>query len=660
MRLLLLLFLAGSLAAGPLLAGPTPGPGAPPANPALDSLRRLLAKAPADTHRLTLLSQLYHASGPDIDVMPYAREGLQLAQRFKSRKHMMAALSVLSLTSSRHQDYLAATRYAQQLLRMASQAPVEHLYAASASTTLGNIAGAETNYPEARRYFWQGIRWAEAAPASLRRLRTLAYGYSNLTGGYVFQLQRMPNRPDSLLRRVRYCIRQNQRLAYELRKAGDERAYRGHIANSWDALADLADLTHRLDSALYYKRKALAGFEALGEAHLVMTRQQHLANLELSAGHAAAAAALARQARQAAHTHSSPVDEADASETLANALDQLGRGHEAFGILQRSHALRDTALGADKRTALAQLQVSFETELKEARIRELTERTKLQRLEAHHQRQQAAALVGGVLLMALALAGGGVLYWRLRRSRAQLAALGATKDRLYALVAHDLRGPVQALDGLGNMISYYLRRADMAALTQLPPLVSQAVRSVNQLLDNLLHWAASQTGELSFQPVVQPVAQALDECANLWNTTALANQVELRVLPSSPDDQLLWADPQMVRTVLRNLVGNALKFTPSGGTVTLEATPAPQGGHTLRVTDTGPGLSPADVATLLGPDAGPTRLRRAGARGEQGTGLGLRLCQLFMRRHGGTLELDGRPGQGTTAQVWFPAARQSA
>ncbi|WP_345235491.1 HAMP domain-containing sensor histidine kinase [Hymenobacter saemangeumensis] len=628
----------------------------PASAPATDSLRRLLATAPADTNRLNILLQLCSQAPPEMDVQPYAREGLQLAQRLRSREKELTFLSVLNLANYRRQDYPAAARYAQELMRKALQPPAEPLFAAQALTNLGNIAGAEGNYAEARRYFWQGVRLAESAPPTPRRLRILAYGYSNLTGGYSFQLQESSTRPDSLIERMRYCIRQNIRLAKELRATGDERSYRGHLANAWDALADLADLNHRLDSALYYKRLALKSFRELGDARLVMTRQQHLANLELSAGNAATAAALARESKQAAHAMGSPVDEAYAAETLAQALDAQGRSHEAFQTLRRSYALRDTALGAEKRAALAQLQVSFETERKEARIRELTQQQKLRQVEAERQQQRLWTLAAVLGVVGLALAVAGVLYWRLRRSRAQLAALAASKDRLYALVAHDLRGPVQALDGLGNMIAYYLRRADLAALTQLPPLVSQAVTSVNQLLDNLLHWAASQTGELSFQPSPQPLALLLNECASLWSTTALANQVELRVAPVA-EDATLWADPQMLRTVLRNLVGNALKFTPTGGTVLLAAEPAGDDGQYLRITDSGPGISPDDIATLLGPENGKKRLRRPGVRGEQGTGLGLRLCQLFMRRHGGKLELLSQPGSGTTAQLWFPAPR---
>src|SRR6476661_498041 len=431
----------------------------PPSAAATDSLRRLLATTPADTNRLRLLGQLAQVAPSNVDVRPYAREGLQLARRLRQREQELTFLSVLNLTAYRRQEFPEATRYAQQLMRLALQPPANLLFAAQASNSLGNIVGAEGHYAEARRYFWQSVRWAEAAPPSGRRLRVLAYSYSSLTGGYGFQLQQLNPRPDSLLERMRYCIRQNIRLAQELRASGDERSYRGHMANAWDALADLADLNHQLDSALYYKRRALNSFRELGEPHLVLTRQQHLANLELSAGHAATAADLARQAQQAAHAMGSPVDEADAAETLAQALDAQGRSHEAFLTLRRSYALRDTALGAENRAALAQLRVSFDTERKEARIRELTQQEKLQQAQAERQRQRLLALVVVLSVVAVALAVAGVLYWRLRRSRAQLAALAASKDRLYALVAHDLRGPVQALDGLGNMIAYYLRRA---------------------------------------------------------------------------------------------------------------------------------------------------------------------------------------------------------
>ena len=108
-------------------------------------------------------------------------------------------------------------------------------------------------------------------------------------------------------------------------------------------------------------------------------------------------------------------------------------------------------------------------------------------------------------------------------------------------MVHDLRGLVHFLDGLGSIISCNLRCVDLAALAQLSVLMSQVVSNVNQLLDNLLLWVASQIGERSYQPTAQSVTLAMQECAALWTTTALANQVELRVLPA-PSGTQLWAD----------------------------------------------------------------------------------------------------------------------
>lgn len=638
---------------GPVM-GAAPGAGPPPAA-SFDDLLRRLKTAPADTNKLPLYLQLYEEVPPGFNLEPVLEEGHQLALRLKQRTKALALRGKLVLWALDRQDFVAATRYAQALLREARQAPVQYLYTTQAANGLGNVAGAEKRFADARKWFRVAGQEIAKAPPSARRLQLMAVSVSNLTQAYVYEIDGMRGAPpDSLLRGARSSLRQQEQTAKQFLAAGNERQYQGFMGNAWDSYAALAAKSNAIDSARMFKERAITTFEKLGAPHLAAMRRLHLAALEFGVGNTAKSIALAQQALKASEQMQLLNVEADALQMLAQAYEKLRKPGEALTYYKRQKAILDSVFSADRRDELARLHVQFDTELKEGQIRELRQKEKLQVAEATQQRQRLWSLGLTLGLVVVGLSVTLVLMLRLRRSRAQLAAMIQTKDRLYALVAHDLRGPVQSLDSVPGIIKMYLRRNDVEALNELPPLIADAVRQVNQLLDNLLHWAASQTGELSFHPEPLPIQLLLDECVALWNNTATANQVQL-VVPPAPTDITVRADPQMVRTVLRNLVGNALKFTPAGGTVTV-AVEADAARTTLLVRDTGPGISSADAAALLRVEAAPdSRLRRSGARGEKGTGLGLRLCMLFMRRHGGMLTLDGQPGTGTTARAIFPA-----
>ncbi len=659
--------LVGALAAAVLLSLPVAAQAQEAAAPQIDSLRRALATAPPDTNRLWLLSHLFRALQASADgeqVRPVVQEGARLARRLRHRQKEMEFRDALGRIVLNQQEYLEASHQYQLVARLAEQPPENAYYLARAYLGLGTVAGAQDDFVGAGAYFRQGVHWSEATTkAHPRYWYSVAAGYTSLAKAYAFRLQ-LPDDarpPDSLLRRTLLYVRQSQQAGRQLRALGDRQAYKGYLAGSWESLADLFRAKGQLDSAIVYKKRAITIYRELQAAEQIITQQQHLVNLLITKGDLPAAATLARQSQAFAHELGQPLAEADCLTSLALALSKLGDGQAAYRAMGRASTLRDSALSADTRSAISALQVQFETERKETRIRALTQREQLEHAIADRRRQQVWALVGLLGLVLIGVVIGSLLFVRLRRSREQLTKLSASKDRLYALIAHDLRGPVQALDGVAGMISYYLRRQDQAALADLPPLVSKAVGQVNQLLDNLLHWAASQTGELSFTPAPLSVEVLLDESVALWQNTAAAHQISLYREPL-PVPLALTADQQMVRTVLRNLVGNALKFTPNGGTVTIGATRPTTGGLTLTVTDTGPGLAATEITTLLArtESGGPQRVRRPGARGEKGTGLGLRLCQMFMERHGGHLSLRSAPTlpggapSGTIAEAWFP------
>jgi signal transduction histidine kinase len=239
----------------------------------------------------------------------------------------------------------------------------------------------------------------------------------------------------------------------------------------------------------------------------------------------------------------------------------------------------------------------------------------------------------------------------------ELRGVAAFKDKLYAIIAHDMRGPVMAFAGVTGMIDVYLRDGNQAGLAALPGIVRQAADSLNRLLDNVLNWAVSQTGELAYRPEPLVVNDLLQECLALYHTTAEAGGQHLHT-ETDPNLRIL-ADRNMVRTILRNLMGNALKFVPRGGFVHFEASldPANTNRVLLRCTDNGPGMAPDLVARLRqGPALETAETGMWSGTTASGLGLGLALCRAFVHRHGGVLGIQSRQGAGTSITVTLPLA----
>ena len=324
-------------------------------------------------------------------------------------------------------------------------------------------------------------------------------------------------------------------------------------------------------------------------------------------------------------------------------------------------ALNDSLNSRQTMQTLAVAQVNYEAQERARRLRQLT-------AAQATQAQRTRLLVGVIGVMALVLGIMVQLYRNLRRSRAavaannraleaasaELRAVAVFKDKLYAIVAHDLRGPVTAFAGVTSMIDSYIAQNDQAGLARLPAMVRQAADSLNHLLDNVLNWAVSQTGELECRPTPLLVSELFAECQALYQTTAAASWQHITM--AAPTGLRLMADRNMARTILRNLVGNALKFMPTGGHVHLEAAPDPADPQMvlLSCTDTGPGMQPGTIAALM---SGPALPEPEATPRAKGLGLGLALCRAFVHRHGGTLVIQSRPGAGTNVTVSLPMAK---
>jgi signal transduction histidine kinase len=230
----------------------------------------------------------------------------------------------------------------------------------------------------------------------------------------------------------------------------------------------------------------------------------------------------------------------------------------------------------------------------------------------------------------------------------QLEGLNAIKNRLFAIIAHDLRSPLTAFESISRQIDFYLKKEQPEKIQALGNKITQSSQNVSKLLDNLLNWALLQNHDFELNPQLIDLQTAVNEAIAPYQH--LAEVYQIRIANQIADDLKLWIDVNVFNLIIRNLVNNALKFTPAGGQITLRAD-AENDKIVLKIQDTGVGIAPEKIGQMF--EANPQTTNLA-LRGEKGLGLGLALCAEFVRRSEGTIEVQSEVQKGSIFSLIFP------
>jgi PAS domain S-box-containing protein len=238
------------------------------------------------------------------------------------------------------------------------------------------------------------------------------------------------------------------------------------------------------------------------------------------------------------------------------------------------------------------------------------------------------------------------------RKSEELESLNLQKDKLFSIIAHDLKGPFNSVLGFAGLLAAKATTMSPEKAAEYAEIVYTAATGVHDLLDNLLAWATVQMRSTEMRAAPMDLKALVD--ASYYPLKAMAAEKHIAVL-NTVDGVECVGDESMVRIVVRNLISNGIKFTPQGGKVTVGAQPLllPDGrpGVTVSVSDTGVGMTRETLDELF---SFARKVSRSGTQGERGTGLGLFLCRDIVERHGGQLSVDSKLGQGTTFRFSLP------
>ena len=241
----------------------------------------------------------------------------------------------------------------------------------------------------------------------------------------------------------------------------------------------------------------------------------------------------------------------------------------------------------------------------------------------------------------------------LKNSEAELRNINILKDKLFSIIAHDLRGPVGNLT-LGLKMLAELKENDELQKEELLDELQKAAKTSYDLLENLLNWSRIQSGTIALNPENLILNHLVEESSEHLMPIAVRKGITVKTVAREVFG--VWADKNSVSLVIRNLLSNAIKFTPTGGeiTVTLE-----DKGNFVEtaITDTGTGIEQEVLNVLFDPFENHIRY---GTNGEKGSGLGLVLCQEFTENNGGKIYAESEPGKGSRFAFTLPrsAAKQ--
>ncbi len=380
--------------------------------------------------------------------------------------------------------------------------------------------------------------------------------------------------------------------------------------------------------------------------------------------------------RAAEHLHAglSLARESQAHEEIRRAHEYLSLCYEAQGDFKTAYrhkgelvTISDFIQQDRNDRLLLEAQNRYVVDGKQSQIRTL-EQIKAER-EAELQRQAefqkflfAVIGLGAVIVFLVAY-----LYLTIRRSNRrlkvahvrvqeqnlQLTELNATKDKFFSIIGHDLKGPLNSLTSFSSLLMNHTDSLTKDEIRMLAADLDKSLKNLFSLLENLLEWARSQTGNIDFKRERFDVATLLAENRNLLQAQAdnkgISIDVRVATEPITVD-----AHRHSVNTVIRNLVSNAIKFTPNGGAIIIDATS--KGNEVIvSVKDNGVGMTEEVLRKLFRLDA---KHSTKGTADEKGTGLGLILCKEFIEKNGGRIWVDSQPGKGSVFFIVLPSEQR--
>jgi two-component system sensor histidine kinase/response regulator len=376
----------------------------------------------------------------------------------------------------------------------------------------------------------------------------------------------------------------------------------------------------------------------------------------------------AKQAKEIAQASNLKIELELSYDILSRLYKKKSDPEKAITFQNLSKELKDSLYNDSTLKQLADLQLRYESEKKQQQLELQQKEQELLEIELTNERITRKRFIYFSIILTIGLIVVFYFYNQNRKfakhlqqqkvelektteeiikQKEELGQLNQIKDRFFSIISHDLRNSLTTMKLYFDLISNktYKPETNHEELTKQ---ISSSVENTIDLLENLLVWAKAQIKGIDFNPKVLQVSDIVQKNVNLLNGSA--HQKNIRLENITDEDLYVFADEDMFHLVVRNLLANAIKFTNTGGNVTIHTEENPT--HvTVHVTDSGVGIGKESLEKLFTKTQNPSTL---GTGNEKGTGLGLMLCKEFVLKNNGQIHVESIQGQGSTFSVSLP------
>jgi len=592
------------------------------------------------------MATVYESQSNWAQSIKYHTTSLALAEQFGHEMDVAVSYSGLANVYQGQGNYPKALEYYLKTID-SRYFRADSFFLSGSYINIGSVYQKQGNYEMALEYYQKGL----AIDEKTKNLRALKEDYRAL--GQLYLLQ---NQNTKALQYLTQSLQINKQLA-DVNGATYGHLY---IGKAYLALG-------RFDSAAQAFNTAMALVpqsqdKEVETAILIQQARLHLGQNQPQKGLPYATNGLA-QARQI----KSAVRLEEALKVLVNLHKATGNYRAAMGHQESLALLQDSTKDQEITRAMAILETEFKAKQEKDSLQNLyaAETQTLQKDIDRGNTVIAIVTTGLVLFIAVAYVVF-VLYrnnarknkaltqlnHKINRQRQDLEAMNKTQAKLFSIISHDIRAPLSVFNSTGRVIRNHVKKQQFAAIEQVALEIEKNTTITSHLLDNLLAWSLESQQEFMLSPAPLMATALLQEMQQVYQGVAQNKGIDFSVQVQGQPQ--LWADRNSTLTILRNLINNALKFTPPGGQVQVSAQQS-QGQVVFTIKDTGAGLSPEQLQSIRQQQSPP---RQQGTGGEAGLGLGLRLVHEFVLRNQGSLEVQSQPGQGSTFTLKLPAYQQ--
>ena len=563
----------------------------------------------------------YHWIRGNLDsTIIYCNKGLDIFERTKDPKGLLKCNNVIGIAYSDRSNYNKAIEYYFKCLDICNQPNTQHLLA-RIYNNIGIIYSALGNYKVSKEYYLKSLKYNTLYNDSIG----MGVDLNNLGSSYFLM--------DSFRLAKKYIIKS----IYHNTSIDNIRI----LASSYSNLGQIYDNEDMPDSAIFYLDKSLKiSSEYRDKININSTKLAISYHYYLN-GNLSKALSFINEAIPTFIEGKNLAFLSTAYEYLNKIYDEKNDLEKSYYYLSKYVQIEDSLNKEMAAQNLAVTDAEYNYRLQKEKT-ELNHQASLLKQKNEKRIFMGSSIFILIILVLISIN----LYQRTRTNRI-LKNANETRDKMMRLIAHDFRSPLISISSIVQTIPLLIEEKDTASINQMLERVEGSVTRVLTLIDNLINWTLSQNESIPYNPGDYNLKDIANEISEVYKPVAEFKQIDLK--NNITKDTIIFADKNILRTILRNLINNAIKFTPEKGQINLFASNTDKK-ITICVQDTGIGIKESKLNDIFNID----KDKSLGTKGEKGNGLGLFFCKEFAAKNKGELWVESESGKGSSFYFTVP------